>query len=208
MEGERHPADQAAAADGAKHHVGQCAVRRELCHGFQPDRRLPGDDLRVVEGMQQDEIVFGGDLPRPLHGDFLARPFAVLGDDHARAISGRRVALGDRRVDRHDHGDRDAEPLPGRSEALREIARGISDHAAPRLVGRKPRQPPVGAAHLERSRPLQAFRLDEDAGGARLAGKCCRLDEWRHLDGGSGHGLRHAQMVERWNQTHFALRLS
>ena len=131
--------------------------------------------------------------------DFLASPGAVVGRDHRRAVSGGGVALCGGRVDRHDDRHRYAERLTRRRKALREIAGGIGDHAAFCFVGGQLLQPPIGAANLERTRPLQRFRLDENAGRAGLARERRGFDQRRHLGGLGGDGVSPLQMVEGWH---------
>ena len=93
-----------------------------------------------------------------------------------------------------------AERLAGGRQPLREIAGGIGDDALPGLVGRKLLQPPIGAAYLERSRPLQRFRLDEDARRAGLPGECRRFQQRRHLRRLGGDGVGLLEMVKGGNE--------
>ena len=130
VEGERHAADQPAAADRAEQQVGLGALGRQLVERLETGAGLAGDDLGIVERVQQRKAFLLGDLARPFGRHFLARPRAVVGDDDARAVAGSGVALGGRRVDRHDDGDRNAERLAGGGQALREIAGGVGDDAA------------------------------------------------------------------------------
>ena len=53
VEGERNAADQPAAADRAEQQVGAGVLGVKLVERFEPGAGLAGDDLRVVEGMQQ-----------------------------------------------------------------------------------------------------------------------------------------------------------
>ncbi len=95
-------------------------------------------------------------FPRSRGGDFFAGAVAMVGQDHGRAVAGRRVTLGDRRVDGHDDGDRDAEaPVRQRRGLARQLPDAIGDDALARLVDGQLLQPPIGAAHLEGAGPLQ-----------------------------------------------------
>ena len=146
--------------------------------------------------MQQLQPFLLGDLSRLLRRHLFARPRAMVGDDDARAVSGGGVALGRRRVDRHDDGDGNAERFAGGRQPLREIAGGIGDDAFLRLGGRQLLQPPVSAADLERAGPLQRFRLDENA---RRTGHLCKgggFKQRRHLRRLRRHGVGALQMVE------------
>ena len=135
MEGKRHAADQPAAADRAEQNVRLGALGCQLIQRFEAGACLAGDDLRIVEGVQQGEVLVRRNLAGALGGDFLAGAFAVVGQHDGGAVAGGGVALGGRRVDRHDDGDGNAERLAGGSETLGEISRRIGDDAAPRLIG-------------------------------------------------------------------------
>ena len=64
MEGERDAADQPAAADRAEQQVRLGALGRKLVERFEAGARLAGDDLRIVERMQQRQPFLLGDLAR------------------------------------------------------------------------------------------------------------------------------------------------
>ena len=76
MEGERDAADQPSAADRAKEEVGLRLLRRQLVEGFEPGASLPCDDLGIVEGMQQRQVILRRNLPGALGGDLLAGAIA------------------------------------------------------------------------------------------------------------------------------------
>jgi hypothetical protein len=196
VEGERNAADQPTAADRTEQEVGAGTLGLKLVERFEAGAGLAGDDLRIVERMQQGQAFGLSDLARLGGGDFLTRALAMVGQHDAGAIARRGVALGGRCVDRHDDGDGNAKRLAGSRQPLREIAGGIGDDALLRLVNRKLLQPPIGAAHLERAGPLQRFRLDEDAGCSGLAGQCRRFQQRRDLRRPGCDGIGLLEMVE------------
>jgi len=73
------------------------------------------------------------------------------------------LALGTRRIRRHDDDRRHAEQSRRRRDALRMIARGKRHHAARALRLRDRGELVVRAAELERARALQGLGLEEHA---------------------------------------------
>ena len=88
----------------------------------------------------------------------------------ARPRAERRDALdlGDRRLARHVHLARHAAHASGERERLRVVARAAGDDAAAR-VGAERRELAQRAADLERARPLQRLRLEQDRAATALA---------------------------------------
>ena len=110
-------------------------VGRDFQH-LQRDGALPGDNLRIVEGVDEDEAPFGFQLPR-LHERVVdARP--VQDDVGAMALGLRH--LDGRRGHRHHDRHRDSEALSVIGDGLRMVAGGRRDHAALTLLGRQLQQ--------------------------------------------------------------------
>ena len=134
-------------------------MRHEILDDLAAGRALSGDDQRIVIGRHQRGVAFVRDLLR----DGLA-VFARAVVEHDLGAQRRgALALGARRIRRHDDDRRHAEKPRRRRDALRVIARGKRHHAARALRRRDGGELVVGAAELERARALQGLGLEEHA---------------------------------------------
>ena len=151
LDGIGHARDEPAAADRHQHglHV------RQLLQNLQPQRPLPRDDVRVVEGMDKGHPLLPAQLLR-------VGARVVISPRHQadlRAVALRRLDLGDRRDVRHaDHRPRLA-ALGAQRHPLRMVARAAGDDPAPQLLRRQLRDLVVRPTHLERARHLQILGL-------------------------------------------------
>ena len=100
VEGERDAADQPAAADGAEQQIGLRALVAELVERLQPGAGLAGDDLRIVERVQQDQAFLLGDLARARSAWPLPRGRARHGRSAPRGRRSRRSRRAWRRARR------------------------------------------------------------------------------------------------------------
>jgi len=134
---------------------------------------LAGDHVGIVVGVDVDVALLLHQLQRV--GQRLGKRIAV--QDHLAAAGAHALHLQFRRGARHDDGRLDAQ-LPGRQRhTLRVVAGRSGDHAARQFLGRKLRQPVVGAAHLEREHRLQILALEQNLVAeafAKLAGRLQR----------------------------------
>jgi hypothetical protein len=144
---------------------------RQVLEQLEAERSLAGDDVGIVEGMDEREAGLGGPVA--------SRDEAVVdarADDHdARAQRFGRLDLGDRRALRHEHLARHA-ALPRRQrERLRVVAGASTDDAGRAPVAQR-RQPAQRAADLEGPGALQRLRLQHDLATAALAQRRGRQD--------------------------------
>ena len=173
LDGGADPGDQAAAA----HRRDDGFDRRRLLEDLQRHGALAGDDVEVVEGMQEYQIALRGELFR-----FHPRLGQIRAVQHHRRAE--RAAIGDldqRREARHHHRHRDAEEAAVVGDAERMIAGRGRDHAALALLRREPRQRVARAALLEASGALQIVELAIDVRAGELR-KRDRLDARRDVD--------------------------
>jgi hypothetical protein len=191
--GDRHARHQPAAAD---RHDDRVEVGRILEH-LEPDRAGAGDDLRVVERMDEHEALFERQLARL--GVGVVKHVAVQHDGRAVARG-----LGDfhgRRRLGHDDGRRDAEPLGMISDGLRMVAGRSRDHAARALLGRQLKQFVERAAFLVGGGELQILELEPDFGADELRQRAA--NQHRRADDGSLDALgRGADVVDGWRLHH------
>ena len=166
-QGERDPGREAAAAD---RHDERLHVA-ELLGELEAERSLPGHDRLVLEGMDEGRAGRFAFVRRPLR---LVEPFA--GQKHLGAVAPRRVDLGHRRIERHEHCRRHAGLPRGERHRLAVIpgARGHDPRGA--LLVRHRRELVDRAADLERARPLQVLRLEEDLAAAAPAERLGGVD--------------------------------
>ena len=153
-------ADQAAAAD--RHHD-RFDIRKLLQH-LEPDRALPGDDLIVIEGMDEGELLLLLQARGLLAGFVIVR--AVQDDLRAKAARG--GDLYQRRGLRHDDARANAQPRRVKGHALRVIAGARGDHAVRALLRRELQQPVQRAALLEGAGTLQILQLEIDGMAGQL----------------------------------------
>ena len=150
------PRHQPAAADRNDDRV---EIGRVLEH-FQRHRARAGDDLRIVERVNEDVAV----LERELAGLGVSIVEHVAVKDDLGAVAGGLRHLHRRRRRRHDDRRRNAEPLGMIGDRLRVIAGRRRDHAARALLGRQLQQFVERAALLVGGGELQILELQPDFG--------------------------------------------
>jgi hypothetical protein len=145
---------QAAAADGNDDR----ADLRALLDDLEAERALAGDDVRVLERVDQDAP---GTLRVLLRAGQRLLDVGAAQQD-LRAVATRRLLLRQRGALGHEHG-RPGAQQPGRERnALRVVARA-GRHDAPGALGvGEPGDPQVRPADLERAGPLQVLALEVD----------------------------------------------
>ena len=155
------PGDQPPAT--GRHHHG--ADVGHLLEDLEPDRRLSGEDVDVVERMHQRRTGALGVLPGEEERVVDRETFEV----HARPVRLGRHDLRQRRRRRHEHSCRDAEFGRRPGHTLRVVTGAGGDDAAGALVRAQVGDPVVGAARLERAGALQVLALEPDlvAGAVR-----------------------------------------
>ena len=157
--------DQAAARGGRDHDIGRETERRHILGDLAAHRALPRDHERIVIGPHQRGAALGRD---PVGDGFAVLAVAVIQHDLG-AIGLGALALGQRRIGRHHDGRLHAQDLRRMRDALGVVAGRERHHAAAARVQRDRRQLVEGAAELERSGPLQHFRLQEHPGSHAFA---------------------------------------
>jgi hypothetical protein len=148
-----------------------------LLENLEPHRALAGDDVGVVERVDEREPVAGGDLAG-MHARF-RQVGAVQHDVRAEL-----PAVGDldqRREYRHDDGRRNAEQLRVIGDALGVIAGRCGNDAALPRVGRELQQRVARAAFLETAGALQVIELAINVRAGELR-KRDRFDAGRVVD--------------------------
>ncbi len=165
--------DQAATANGDEHGVDRSCM---LAQDLHADRSLPGDHVRIVERMDEGELVLFLERQRVL----VSVRIRVAGQHDLAAARAHRLDLEPRRRCRHhDHGA--AAKCPGRQRhALRMISGRCTDDAAPELRVRKMGHLVVRAAQLEAEHALHVLALEIDAIAGALRQCLCELQ--RGLD--------------------------
>ena len=166
--------DEAAAADGHEDGIDRPLV---LTQDFHRHRALTGDDMRVVEGMDESQAAFG--LERL--GVAVSVGVAVTVQHHLAAEGAHGVDLEFGCGDRHHDGGVAAELLGRQRHALRVVAGGGADHTAGQLLGAQVHHLVISAAQLEAEHRLLVFALQKDL-IAEPARQRARKLEWR-LDG-------------------------
>ena len=155
-----------------------------LAQDLHRDGALAGDDIRVVERMDEGQLVLLLEIERV--GVRVRVRIAEQHDLGAACAHGFDLHL------RRGHRHHDHRPAPQllRSErhALRVVAGRRGDHAALQLLARQPRHLVVGAAQLEALDGLQVLALQQDA-IAEALGQARRLLE-RRLDRNVVHPRR------------------
>ncbi len=132
---------------------------RELAQDLHADGALPGDDVRIVERVDEREPALAGDLDRVLIGVVEI----VTVQRHLAAEVEHRLHLDRRRRLRHHDDRRDAAAARRERDALCVVAGGRADHAAPGDGVGEVGDLVVGAAQLEREDRLQVLALEQDA---------------------------------------------
>ena len=120
-------------------------MRLRLTGDLKAGGPLPGHDMRIIEGRNDDRVLFRRETRR----DLLALVALAVIEDDLGPERARVLQLDAGCVGGHDDGGFDAEQARGGGDALRVIARGERDHAALPLGRRELHQPVVGAAKLE-----------------------------------------------------------
>ena len=129
-----------------------------LAQDLHADRALPGDDVGVVERVDERQSPLARHLDRLLVG--VVEIVAV--QHHLPAEVAHRLDLDVRRgLRHHDHG-RNAATARRQRHALRVVAGGGADHSAAGDRLREVRDLVVGAAQLEREDRLQVLALEQD----------------------------------------------
>ncbi len=129
---------------------------RVLAQDLHAHRALPGDDIRVVIGVDEGLALLRLDLAGM--GIGLVEAFAV--QHHLAAAASDRLHLDVRGGLRHHDGGPDTEFLRGQRDTLRMIAGGGADDAALEGLLRQAHHLVVGAAQLERKHRLQVLALE------------------------------------------------
>ena len=123
---DRDPRDQPASADRHDDLVQIRCIRQKL----EGDGALAGHDGRVVIGVDERQVLLGGDLAGSL-GGFVQ---GVAKENDGRAVGPGVFGFHQRGADRHHDGGRNAEALGVVGHGLRVIAGRHRDDAAPALV--------------------------------------------------------------------------
>ena len=187
----RGPRNEPAAADRHDDRVEIGPVGQQL----ERDSPLPGDDRRVVIGVDKGQALFarerlcrfarGGKAVASEH-DLGAERFGVIDFDERRALG-------------HDDRRRDAETPRMVGDTLGMVAGRHRDDAGAALAGGQGQKLVQGAAFLERAGAMQGLQLQPDLGPGEL-GQC---------RGGDGRRVRHrprdchggvADVVDRYRQ--------
>ena len=161
LEGIGHAAGQSAAADGHEHHVDVGVVGED----FHTDGALSGDDLLVVEGVDEGHVALLVELQGAGVGIVIdAGHEAYLGAHGAGGLD-----LTDGCAGGHADEGRYAGALCGEGHALSMVAGRAGNDAVGFLFVGELRYLEAGAAHLERTGHLQVFGFEEHlAGGVDL----------------------------------------
>ena len=166
--------DQAAATDRHEHGI---EVAAGLARDLHADGPLPGDHIRVVERVNEDEVAVTGKTERMIAGSIVIitvqQHFATEIDD--------RLHLDARRGHRHHDDRRDAAPTCRKRDPLGVVARRGADHTACGRARRQAGDLVVGAAELEGEHRLHVFALEQDGVAETARQPRGRLE--RRLDG-------------------------
>jgi hypothetical protein len=141
----------------AQRHQDRPDVRALLEH-LEAERPLPGDDVLVVERVDQHRAGACGELPR---GHQRLRDARSVELD-VGAVPLRRGDLGQGGAHRHEDGRLDPQQRRRQGDALRVVAGARRHHAAGPFLVAEPSDADVGPSDLERSGALEVLRLEED----------------------------------------------
>jgi len=152
----QHDGEQSAAA----HRYAETIKIRLIFEHLERDCALADDDVLIVVGMHEDQVL----APRDLVGVVLGFGELLTMQHHPCAQQPRLLNFVEGRVDRHDDGCRDAEPRGVMRYPSRMVARRHGDYAAASLVCIESRQLAERAVLLERGRELLIFEFEVDLG--------------------------------------------
>ena len=154
----RHTGDQPTAAHTTENSVDRPAVARMLAQDFHRNRALPGDHFRIIEGMNEGQLLGFFQFQRMRVGIVIR----IAEEHHFATTAFDSINLDARRRRRH-HNHRPATHL-GRRErnALRMIARRSADHATLELFGGKTGDLVISATQLEGENRLQILALQQN----------------------------------------------
>ena len=188
---------QAAAAD---RHIDGADGAGMLAQQFEPDRALTGNDIGIIERVDEDITMPFGKARRMGAGGVEA--VAEQDDLAAKATHG--IDLDGGRRGRHDHHGADTQPRSGEGDTLGVIAGRGADDAAGALLGGEVGDAVMGAANLEGKDRLHVLALDQhiapEAGGEQFhgleRGLLGNLIDGRGQDLADiiGHGALHKQL--------------
>ena len=147
--------------------VGRQPEHGEILDDLAAGGALAGDDQRIVIGRHQNRAALCGDAA----GDGLAIVAGAVVKHDFGAVGDGALALGARRIARHDDDTGHAEKPRRSGNALGVIAGRVGDDAAGRRSGGMRGELVIGAAKLERAGTLQrlGFEKNPAAGHARRA---------------------------------------
>ena len=129
---------------------------RELVENLQADGALPGDDVRVVEGVGEGVALLPAEAL-----SLLSRVVVHAGDQHhPGAVALRGLHLADRGPGGHADDGGDAQPGGGKGDALGVVPGGAGDDAPLRLLFGEGADFVEGPPELEGAGELQILRLD------------------------------------------------
>jgi hypothetical protein len=168
------PGDESAAADRDEDGVRRL---RMLAQDLHADGALTGDDVRVVEGMNEGQTLLGHQLARMGIGFIIG----IAVQHHLAAVGAHRTDLDRRRSTRHDDGRLESEPAGAERHALRMITSAGRDHATRTRLGIEMDQLVVGPAQFEGEHRLQVLAFEQH-GIAQAGRESRRQREWS-LDG-------------------------
>lgn len=143
-----------------------------LAQDLGGDGGLASDHVQVVVGCHQRRPAFVGEPFSHCSSSVGGRS----GHHDVRAQSARRLHLVVRDLWRHHHCRGDPERPRRPCDGLRMVACGVSDDAGSTLRLAEPHDAVESPAHLERTRRLEAFGLDQDRPAFRC-GKAAQLHE-------------------------------
>ena len=141
----------------------------QLVEDFQPDRPLPGDDVRIVVAGHDDRALLDGNAG----GDFLAALGLAIEEDDFGALGARALDLQRGRVGRHDDGRRRCRaawrrsPRPGHDCRMKRRRRPVSRSSSLSCISRlvaplNLNEPPVCRhSHFSQTRLPRISRLDQ-----------------------------------------------
>ncbi len=150
----RDAGGEAATSDRDEHGFDRIGM---LPQDFEADGALSGNDVEIVERMNESQALLPFDLP----GLGIGLIECIAMQDHLSAAALHRVDLDRRGGARHHDGRLGPQALRGEGEPLRMIAGGGADHAPCQCVGWERGKLVVGATQLEGEDRLQVFAFEK-----------------------------------------------